>query len=95
MSFVTQQQFVVYLLFELMNYVNLDSVSLGFGGELLLEEVNFRIKDSERIGLIGRNGMGKTTLLRLISGEINPDLGVLSVFIFAFLGFGIKSISHR
>jgi len=78
MSFVTQQQFVVYLLFELMNYVNLDSVSLGFGGELLLEEVNFRIKDSERIGLIGRNGMGKTTLLRLISGEINPDLGVLS-----------------
>lgn len=73
-----QRQFVVYLPFELMNYVNFDAVSLGFGGELLLEEVSFRVNDSERIGLIGRNGMGKTTLLRLVSGELSPDSGVVS-----------------
>ncbi|HSM23967.1 MAG TPA: ATP-binding cassette domain-containing protein, partial [Anaerolineaceae bacterium] len=61
-----------------MNYINFDNVSLGFGGELLLDEVNFRINASERIGLIGRNGMGKTTLLRLILGEIKEDSGVVS-----------------
>ncbi len=62
----------------MINYVNFDTVTFGFGGEFLLEEVNFRIDESERIGLIGRNGMGKTTLLKLILGDINPEGGVIS-----------------
>lgn len=62
----------------MINYVNFDIVTLGFGGEFLLEEVNFRIDESERIGLIGRNGMGKTTLLKLILGDLNPEGGVIS-----------------
>lgn len=62
----------------MMNYIYFDKVSLGFGGELLLEDVNFRINATERIGLIGRNGMGKTSLLRLILGEINEDSGTVS-----------------
>lgn len=62
----------------MMNYINLDKVSLGFGGELVLEEVSFRINATERIGLIGRNGMGKTSLLRLIVGEIREDSGTVS-----------------
>jgi ATP-binding cassette subfamily F protein uup len=61
-----------------MNWINFEEVALGFGGDLILESVNFRIKTGERIGLIGRNGMGKTSLLKLILGELLPDSGVIS-----------------
>lgn len=62
----------------MINYVNFDAVTLGFGGEFLLDEVNFRIDESERIGLIGRNGMGKTTLLRLVLGDLSPESGTIT-----------------
>ncbi|PKO07095.1 MAG: ABC transporter ATP-binding protein [Chloroflexi bacterium HGW-Chloroflexi-3] len=61
-----------------MNLINFENISLGFGGDLLLDEVNFRIKDNERIGLIGRNGMGKTSLMKLISGDLMEDSGTVS-----------------
>jgi ATP-binding cassette subfamily F protein uup len=61
-----------------MNLVNFEKVSLGFGGDLLLDEINFRIKDNERVGLIGRNGMGKTSLMKLIKGVLSEDVGVIS-----------------
>lgn len=61
-----------------MNIINLESVSLGFGGDFLLEQVNFRIKPNDRIGLIGRNGMGKTSLLKLLHGSLTPDEGTIA-----------------
>jgi len=61
-----------------MNIVNFEKVSIGFGGELLLDSVNFRVNESERIGLIGRNGMGKTSLMKLILGELSQDEGIIS-----------------
>lgn len=61
-----------------MNLINFENINLGFGGDLLLDEVNFRIKDNERIGLIGRNGMGKTSLMRLINGDLTEDSGIVS-----------------
>ncbi len=61
-----------------MNLINFENISLGFGGDLLLDEVNLRIKDNERIGLIGRNGMGKTSLMKLINGDLTEDSGILS-----------------
>jgi ATP-binding cassette subfamily F protein uup len=51
---------------------------LGFGGPLLLDAVNLQIERGEWVGLLGRNGMGKTTLLKLMYGEIEPDSGVVS-----------------
>lgn len=47
-----------------------------YGADTILEDVNFEIRDSEKIAVVGRNGCGKTTLLKLITGEIkmsNPD----------------------
>ena len=61
-----------------MNLINFENISLGFGGDLLLDKVNLRVKDNERIGLIGRNGMGKTSLMKLINGELTEDSGNLS-----------------
>ncbi len=53
-----------------MALISLQDVSIGFGGPRLLEEINFQIESGEWIGLLGRNGVGKSTLLKLISGEI-------------------------
>ena len=61
-----------------MALVSLSEVSLGFGGPLLLEAINLQIERGEWIGLLGRNGMGKSTLLKLIYGELTPDAGALA-----------------
>lgn len=60
-----------------MSLVRLENVSKGFSGEPLLDKVNLRIEEGEHIALIGRNGTGKTTLFRLITGETEPDGGVV------------------
>lgn len=57
--------------------ITADNVSFGFNGDTLLENVNFTLNENERVGLIGGNGEGKTTLLRLMLGELEPEQGVL------------------
>lgn len=44
-----------------------------YGAETILEDVNFEVKDTEKIAVVGRNGCGKTTLLKLIAGEVQMD----------------------
>jgi ATP-binding cassette subfamily F protein uup len=63
---------------EFMALISLSEVSLGFGGPLLLEAINLQIERGEWIGLLGRNGMGKSTLLKLVYGELTPDAGVVA-----------------
>ena len=58
-----------------MALLSLRNVSLSFGGPKLLDQVELQIEPGERICLLGRNGEGKSTLLRLIKGEIGPDDG--------------------
>ncbi len=55
------------------------NLSKSYGSHVLFDEVNFNINRGERVGLVGRNGHGKTTLLRLITGEETPDSGSLSI----------------
>lgn len=59
--------------------LQVNELSLAFGGQNILDEVNFNIHQGERIGLIGRNGSGKTTLFKLILGELLPDSGKLTI----------------
>jgi ABC transport system ATP-binding/permease protein len=61
-----------------MALISLQEVSLGFGGPLLLEEINLQIEQGERVGLLGLNGSGKSTLLKLAYGEINPENGIVT-----------------
>ena len=60
-----------------MALINLRNISLAFGGPPLLEDISLRITKGERICLLGRNGTGKSTLLKVISGELPPDGGVI------------------
>jgi ATP-binding cassette subfamily F protein uup len=53
----------------------LQNVNVGFGGPLLLEGVDLSIDRGERVCLVGRNGTGKSTIMRLITGEVKPDVG--------------------
>ena len=60
-----------------MPLVSLQNVSLGFGGPLLLESIDLQVEPGERVCLVGRNGTGKSTILRLINGEVKPDSGMI------------------
>ena len=55
--------------------VRLDSVSLAFGARKLLRHAELSIEPGERVCLVGRNGAGKTSLLHLVKGELEPDEG--------------------
>jgi len=50
----------------------------AFGGPPVLDGVNFQVDAGERVCLVGRNGSGKSTLMRLLAGEMKPDLGSIS-----------------
>ena len=58
-----------------MALIRLETVSLAFGESPLLDKVNLKIESRERIFLIGRNGMGKSCLLKVIMGTIKVDDG--------------------
>lgn len=52
---------------------NLQNINLSFGEKIIFDDAAFTISDGDRIGLIGLNGMGKSTLLKIISDNIIPD----------------------
>jgi ATP-binding cassette subfamily F protein uup len=57
--------------------LRLDKVSLAYGSRPLLDQVSLQLEEGERVALIGRNGEGKSSLLRLLLGEIEPDHGTV------------------
>ena len=58
-----------------MALLRLNSLSIAFGDKPVLDKIDLAIDANERIALVGRNGMGKSTLLKIIAGEINADSG--------------------
>jgi ATP-binding cassette subfamily F protein uup len=60
------------------NLVNLKDVTKGYGARTVLEDVTLGVAEGERIGVVGRNGDGKSTLLRLLAGLEEPDAGAVT-----------------
>ena len=58
--------------------LQISNVSKSFGGNPLFERVSFTLNGGERVGLVGPNGCGKTTLLRIVMGQLQPDSGSVS-----------------
>jgi ATP-binding cassette subfamily F protein 3 len=56
-----------------------DNIKKSFGSQTLFEGMSFKLNPKERIGVVGRNGHGKTTLFRLITGEELPDEGTITI----------------
>jgi ATP-binding cassette subfamily F protein uup len=59
------------------NLISVENVSLAYGLDVLLDEVKFQISAGERVCLIGRNGAGKSSLMKIIEGTIQPDSGTV------------------
>ena len=58
-----------------MSLISLQNITLSFGGPAILQQINLQIEPGERVCLIGRNGEGKSSLMRLIAGGLKPDGG--------------------
>lgn len=59
--------------------IQVSSLSKAFGSQVIFDNVSFNVNPGERVGLVGRNGHGKTTLFRIILGEEKPDEGNIGI----------------
>ncbi len=67
--------------------LDVQNLGVSFGGEVLFENLSFRIGRGDRIGLIGKNGAGKSTFLKLLAGENSPSQGAMALEKNATLGY--------
>jgi len=58
--------------------LNIHNLSISFQGEYLFEEITFKLGSGDRVGLIGKNGAGKSTMLKILSGEMEADSGQMA-----------------
>lgn len=58
--------------------MNIHNLSISFQGEYLFEDLTFKLGNGDRIGLIGKNGAGKSTMLKILSKEMEPDTGQIA-----------------
>jgi ATP-binding cassette subfamily F protein 3 len=68
-----------------------NNLSKAYGNQVLFSEASFTVGDGERLGLVGRNGTGKTTLFRMILGEETPDSGEIIIP----RGYSIRHLSQH
>jgi ATP-binding cassette subfamily F protein 3 len=57
--------------------ITVENLTKGYNQEVLFDSASFKLNPKEKIGLLGRNGHGKTTLFRLIAGNVSPDSGTI------------------
>ena len=58
--------------------LNIHDLSVSFSGDYLFEKVTFRLGAGDRVGLVGKNGAGKSTMLKILSGEVEADSGTIA-----------------
>lgn len=59
--------------------ISVDNLSKAYGARVLFSKISFKVNKGERIGLVGRNGHGKTTLMRIMTGEQEQDEGTINI----------------
>ena len=58
--------------------ISVNNISVYFGGQELFDQVSFMVNKGDRIGLVGKNGAGKSTMLKVLAGDLSPNEGALS-----------------
>jgi lipopolysaccharide export system ATP-binding protein len=59
--------------------IEFDNVSLAYGNRLILDNINFKINEGQIFGMLGPNGVGKSTIFNLITGLISPKSGIIKI----------------
>ena len=62
------------------NIIEFENISLAYGNRLILDNINFRINESQIFGMLGPNGVGKSTIFNLITGLIQPKSGKIRIY---------------
>ncbi|NJN42578.1 MAG: ABC-F family ATP-binding cassette domain-containing protein [Flammeovirgaceae bacterium] len=62
-----------------MNYLSAEAIGKSFHDKWLLKDITFGISQGEKLALVGNNGVGKTTFLKILTGQLAPDAGKLSI----------------
>ena len=70
-----------------MSLIRLNDVSVRFENTQILREAFFRLEAGDRVGLIGKNGSGKSTILKLILDQVAPDAGTVTVELGTKVGY--------
>jgi len=75
--------------------ISVNSLTVAYGGFTLLNDINFHISENDKIGLVGKNGAGKSTVLKLICGLQNPTSGKVAVPNGAKIGYLPQIMEHH
>lgn len=59
--------------------ISFQNVSLAYGARTILDDVSFTLHKNDRVALVGPNGVGKTTILKLVTGDLSPDSGSINI----------------
>ena len=75
--------------------ISIDSVTIRFGSFVLFDQITFQVNPGDRIGLVGRNGAGKTTILNMIDSKQDPDEGKVVKTAGKTVGYLPQQMKHR
>lgn len=75
--------------------ISINDLTVAYGGFTLLNEINFHITETDKIGLVGKNGAGKSTILKLICGLQNPTSGKVAVPSGVKIGYLPQIMEHH
>ena len=75
--------------------ISINSLTVAYGGFTLLDDINFHISENDRIGLVGKNGAGKSTILKLICGLQSPTSGKIAVPSGVRIGYLPQIMEHH
>ena len=64
---------------EINSIIEFEKVSLAYGNRLILDNINFKINEGQIFGMLGPNGVGKSTIFNLITGLITPKYGKIKI----------------
>lgn len=74
--------------------IEIHSVSKSFGDKMVIDNLEYTLARTDRIGIIGKNGMGKSTLIKILNGSLDPDSGYISVGETVKIGYFSQDDSH-
>ncbi|HPX78447.1 MAG TPA: ATP-binding cassette domain-containing protein, partial [Methanobacterium sp.] len=63
-----------------LNALEMKDVSFSYDHQMVLEDINFTIEEKDFVAILGPNGGGKSTLLKIVLGLLTPDKGVVKIF---------------